>query len=430
MSLVSPSFAPPSTRSRVLRTALSRPLGPVRMAGLAAAVMAAAYGVVLVRAAVAGLWFRPPHDGTGLVDFAEFWGAGRLVLHGAAADAYDWTRLRAEISHGFGAPVPASLPFLYPPPLLLFIAPLGALPYAAAFQAWTAAGLLAYVAAVRSVSREWTALAVALAAPGVVASLMVGQNGLFTAALLGAGLALLDRRPWAAGALLGALCVKPQLAVLVPVALVAGGRWKSLAAAAASAALLAAIAALLLGPATYLAFIKAGAHAQADLAGAGAVGWGKIQTIYGLARSVGATAGAAGLLQGAVSLAATAAVGALWRGRAPAALKAAGLVAAVPLATPYAFMYDAALLGPGVVFVFDDLRRRGVGRRVEPLLLAVAALLPAAYFAVGAAWLPFASLALAAVVALRLRPLEEPSRRITANSPAPSHPGAAVEASS
>lgn len=428
MSLAPPSFAAPPSRLAGLRTVLSKPLGPVRMVGLAAAAMAAVFAVLLVRAA-AGLWFQPPHDGTGLVDFAEFWGAGRVVLHGTAAEAYEWARLRTEISRGFGAPVKGALPFLYPPPLLLITAPLGALPYAAAFQAWTVAGLLAYVAAVLSVSRSWTALALALAAPGVTASLSIGQNGLFTAALLGAGLALLDRRPLAAGALLGALCIKPQLVVLVPVALLAGGRWRALAAAAAAGLLLAAAAALLLGPQTYPAFLKAGVRARADLAGAGAVGWNKVQTVYGLARGAGVGAGAAGLMQGAATLAAAAAVGGLWRTRAPPALKAAGLVAAAPLATPYAFMYDAALLGPGVAFVFADLRRRGGVRPAELLLLAAATLVPAAYFFVGAAWLPFACLALAAAVGLRLRPAEAAPAQVTAISPGASHPSAAVKAS-
>lgn len=429
MSLASPSLAPPS-RLGALRAVLARPLGAARMAGLAAAAMAAAFGVVLLKAALTGLWSQPPHDGAGLVDFAEFWGAGRLVLRGAAADAYHWPRLRAEIARGLDAPVSAALPFLYPPPMLLFLAPLGRLSYTAAFQAWTAAGLLAYAAAARTISREWTALALAFAAPGVLATLTIGQNGLFTAALLGAGLALIGRRPWLAGALLGMSCVKPQLAMLLPVALVAGGCWRTAVAAGASAALAAGAAALVLGPATYLAFLGAGAHAGADLAGAGAVGWGKVQTVYGLARGLGATAASAGRLQGSASLAAAVGVGALWRARAPAPLKAAGLLAAIPLATPYAFLYDAALLGPGVAFVYADLRGRGAVRRSEPVALAAAALLPAGYLVVGTAWLPFACLALAAAVALRLRPREAASALVTANSPAPSHPGAAVKASS
>ena len=218
MSLAAPSFAPPSSGLRRLRVALARPIGPAQMTGLAAAAAAAIVGLILVRAALAGLWFRPPQDGKGMVDFAEFWGAGRMVLHGRAADAYEWVRLRAEISRGLGAQPYGSLPFRYPPPMLVLLAPLGALPYAAAFEAWTALALVAYLLAVRGVSRHWTALAPALAAPGVLATLTIGQNGLFTAALLGGGLALLDRRPLAAGALLGVLCVKPQLAVLVPVA--------------------------------------------------------------------------------------------------------------------------------------------------------------------------------------------------------------------
>ena len=44
------------------------------------------------------------------------------------------------------------------------------------------------------------------------------------------------RRPVLAGALLGALVIKPHLALLVPFWLAAGGQWRAFAAAAASAA--------------------------------------------------------------------------------------------------------------------------------------------------------------------------------------------------
>ena len=43
---------------------------------------------------------------------------------------------------------------------------------------------------------------------------------------------LIDTRPRLAGLLLGLLCYKPHLALLAPVALVAGGHWRTFAAAA------------------------------------------------------------------------------------------------------------------------------------------------------------------------------------------------------
>src|SRR5436305_707287 len=62
-----------------------------------------------------------------------------------------------------------------------------------------------------------------------------GQNAYFTAALLAGGLLVLDRRPVIGGICFGCLAYKPHMAMLVPFALAASGRWRSFAAAAAAA---------------------------------------------------------------------------------------------------------------------------------------------------------------------------------------------------
>lgn len=52
-----------------------------------------------------------------------------------------------------------------------------------------------------------------------------GQNSFLTAALLGGSLLLLDKRPIVAGVLIGLLSYKPQFGLLIPLVLVATGRW-------------------------------------------------------------------------------------------------------------------------------------------------------------------------------------------------------------
>ena len=66
-------------------------------------------------------------------------------------------------------------------------------------------------------------------------------------------MALLGRRPVIAGLLLGALVVKPHLALLVPFWLAAGGQWRAFLAAGASALCLLAISWLAFGTGTMLA---------------------------------------------------------------------------------------------------------------------------------------------------------------------------------
>jgi len=55
---------------------------------------------------------------------------------------------------------------------------------------------------------------------------------LLTAALAGAALLSLERRPILAGVFIGLLAIKPHLALLFPVALIAIGAWRTLLAAA------------------------------------------------------------------------------------------------------------------------------------------------------------------------------------------------------
>ena len=77
-------------------------------------------------------------------------------------------------------------------------------------------------------------LLLALAFPAVYVNLAHGQNGFLSAALLGGSLLILDQRPKLAGVLIGLLAYKPQFGVLIPLVLIATGRWTVIAAAAAT----------------------------------------------------------------------------------------------------------------------------------------------------------------------------------------------------
>src|SRR5450759_1306515 len=75
-----------------------------------------------------------------------------------------------------------------------------------------------------------------------------GQNGAWSAALLGGGLSLLERRPVAAGMLFGLFVYKPHLALLIPVALIAGRQWRALIAAGVTTVIVLALSVVLFGP--------------------------------------------------------------------------------------------------------------------------------------------------------------------------------------
>src|SRR4029077_11325111 len=82
-------------------------------------------------------------------------------------------------------------------------------------------------------------LLLALASPAVFVNLGHGHNGFLTAALIGFALVQLDKRPGLGGICFARLATKPQFGLMIPLVLIATGRWRTVFAAAATVALLA-----------------------------------------------------------------------------------------------------------------------------------------------------------------------------------------------
>lgn len=265
--------------------------------------------------------------------FLSFYAAGRATLAGDAAGLYDPAFAKAAQVAALGRDFAGSYAWTYPPPFLLVTALLSLLALVPAQLAWTGVTLVLYAITAAAVA-GWRGLAVALALPAALATLLVGQNGFLTASLFGSALLLLPRRPALGGILIGLLAVKPQLGIVVPLALAAGGAWRVFAAAAATVLAMSLLSLTILGPEAWRAFLHALPEAQASLLDEGVMGFAKLQSAYGLARALGGGAAAAWALQAVIALPAAAVVAALWRSRAPFDLKAAGLVAASLLVRP------------------------------------------------------------------------------------------------
>lgn len=272
-------------------------------------------------------------------DFIAVWSAARLAVSGPAAVAYDWPTLQAvEL-----ATVPALpylvVPWVYPPPALLMVLPLGFLSYPAALAVFLVATTALWAALVRAVLPDPRAWIVAAATPAGMITVMIGQNSFLTVGLAGFGLLWLERRPILAGVLIGMLVMKPHLALLFPVALVAAGRWRTIIAAAATAAGLTAASLAVFGWDTFAAFVD---HMPATrlMIDSGAVSWGLVPTPYVFALSLQAPIAAATALQGLTALVALVCVWRAWRSEVPFEAKAAILAAGSLLASPYLSYYD------------------------------------------------------------------------------------------
>ena len=288
-------------------------------------------------------------------DFIVYWSAASLAKRGEAPRAYELASLHAEEQSV--APNIEQFPWHYPPPFLAMLLPLAFLPYAFALAVWEVltGGLFALVMRRVVSRRRWVGISLA-AIPALITALFFGQNGFLTAALLGGGLLVLPNRPVLAGGLLGIIAYKPHLAPLVFIALLAGRRWRALAAAVTSAALLAVCSLAVLGWDTWHKFWTDLPTAARVLDEPGA--WEKLPTVHAAILLAGGSPIVARVAQSLVALTVAATIAWLWRSDTTPRLRNAALALGILLASPYAFLYDMPVAVLGLAWLFRDAEER------------------------------------------------------------------------
>jgi hypothetical protein len=308
-------------------------------------------------------------------DFSNVYAAGSLTWQGRPAEAYQPALQHAEEQAVFSGREVPFYGWLYPPFFFSVAFLVASLPYAWGLAIWLAASLAAYLAAMRAILPRPETLLIAAAFPAVFINIGHGQNGFLTAALLGGALHWLDRRPWLAGVLIGLLSYKPQFGVLIPVALLAGGRWSTIGAAVATIAALLAVSFVTLGGGVWHAFADSMTFTQTVVLEQGGIGWEKIQSVFSAMRMWGAGVHLAYAVQIALALMLAASLAWLWQSNAEFELKASALATASLLATPYVLDYDLVALAVGIVFFVRHGLSRGF-RTFEISLLAAAWIAP------------------------------------------------------
>ena len=308
-------------------------------------------------------------------DFANLYAAGTFVIEGRAEAPFDPVLHHARQREILGEKT-LFFGWLFPPPYLFVAAVLALMPYGVALAVWLSVTFLFYVLSIRAILsfREappgppvekpvldplWLLLAAAF--PAVLVTVGHGQNGFLTAALIGGGLVLLDRRPSLAGILFGLLSYKPQFGLMIPLVLVATQRWRALGFAAMTVAALAIASTLAFGPQVWSAFLASTEFGRVVVLEAGDTGWHKMQSVFSWVRMWGGSVGLAYALHGAVVIALGVMLVRLWRSDRPYPLKAGALIIASVLSTPYALDYDMMALAPAIAFLALDGLRRGFG---------------------------------------------------------------------
>ena len=348
-------------------------LTPSRMRGYSAVLLAAYLIASILWIALANGLVDRNNKPLG-TDFSNVYAAGMLASNGKPDVAYDWPSEHAVEKAIFGRDVPF-YGWHYPPQFLLVAAILALVPYGWALALWMATTLSAYIAIIRVILPQPTAVLVALAYPAVFVNLLHGQNGFINAALLGGALLLLDRRPITSGVLIGLLAYKPQFGVLIPLMLLATARWTVVAAASATVLAACTVTLSMFGTKVWVAFAASTTLTRHVVLEAGSTGWEKIQSIFSAVRMWGGGVDLAYMAQGALALGVAAGLIWLWRSEAAVDLKASALAVAALIATPYVLDYDLMILAVAIAFYVRHGLARGF-HNFELSLLAFAWIAP------------------------------------------------------
>jgi len=292
----------------------------------------AALGVSVVLALIDLQWSYTLHYKLPQPDFYVYYLAAQIGrVHGWAA-MYDPAIFLPPVTNAVGKP----LPYLNPPELAWLVTPLSYLPYTLAGWIWTgtltaALGLTWYlVAPGRGLVRLIHGVGAAALLP-IFVGILFGQVSLLVVAAVALSWWLLThRRPWLAGLALSALILKPQMAFLVPLALLLSGYGRVVLAWLAISVPLGLITLLATGTAVFH-HISQSLHAVSGVPG-------PIQS--SLLRQLPLPVAVIGIV---LVLAASAFI--LWRGRGsgPSLPIAVGLISSI-LVSPYVNFYDLSAL--------------------------------------------------------------------------------------
>ena len=338
-----------------------------------------AYGRILAALAALGIVFfvvqqiwQAAHDPAGrpgATDYASFWAASHLALLGAPASAYNRSAIAA-VEHGAASfDAKSYLAFFYPPTCLLLYLPLALIAYLPSLLLFQAGFSAIFARTLRRLLPQRWALLPILAMPAGLMNWFDGQNGLLSASCF-AGALLLESRPGLAGACLGVLAYKPQLAICVPVALLAARRFRALVTCGGTAVGLGVASWLAFGSVTWRAFAANAAYAR-DALENHAEDWEKQLSLFTAVRLLHGGLALAYAAEIAGALAALAALAILARKRPGAPAETAALVAASMLCTPHLMDYDLACLGLPLAWVVSRAQCNGWRPWEKSVALAV-----------------------------------------------------------
>jgi len=345
-----------------------------------AALGAALFAATIIAYALTTDWTGAiPRDATTLAvgrDFLNLWMYGRAAAAPDPGQFYDLAAYHQALRGLLGMELTGQN-WSYPPSLMLLAAPFGQLNYLAALACWTLIGVAVFVTVAGRHVPDWRVLIPVVLSPAALFCLISGQSSFLTAAVLIAVFAELDRRPVAAGLLIGLLTIKPQLGILFPFMLVASGRWRVFLVAAATSLALIGVTAAIFGTQIWVDFVAKGLPVQGlVLADPERIATPFFATVFMNLRGLDLGYAAAMSVQAVFSALALAAVVWAFRFRRDAdpGLLLALYLACSAIATPYSLAYDLLPLTFAAVALLAGGGCDAPGRRLVQLVYWTAAL--------------------------------------------------------
>jgi hypothetical protein len=278
-------------------------------------------------------------------DFRYLWAVGStLVQHGSSV-IYDGSTIDDLLATKFGYQHPGYV-WPYPPTFNFVASVFGSISYEFSYFIWHSMGVIFILLAVCIVfGFSFEVALFFVATPAVFLNLVFAQSGALASALLLLGLFLIERRPIVAGICIGLLTVKPQLGILIPFALIAGGYWRVFTVATLTAIALLVLAAVVFGVESLVEFLTIALEKQMRLH---SVEEGFFQylvpSVLAASRLLGLSSEVSISIQTFITLAMI--VLTIWgfRGPVPLTDKIPLLLTATYLAAPYVHNYDMIAL--------------------------------------------------------------------------------------
>ncbi|MGZ8161823.1 MAG: glycosyltransferase family 87 protein [Methylobacter sp.] len=306
-------------------------------------------------------------------DFLAFWSAGYLANQGAPEKSYQ----PEQIYQTSKIAVPENKNtyiWSYPPPFFFVTQSLAKLPYLSALTIWSLTGLCGYLFVLYKLHPIPDTFWLSAGFLPAFIDFLEGQNGFLSTILLAGALYNLTNRPVIAGILIGLLSYKPQLGLIIPLALLAGRHYLVFTSAATTVLAINALAFQSFGLATYQAFFHnlENAHALVDQ---GLLPLYKMPSFFAAMRFLGIPSTIALSFHILIGLAVTIITVYVWRKSLFLELKISTLILASLIVPHHLNDYDLTLLMIPIVLLTKNAVTNGWLKN-EKIILSLAWFIP------------------------------------------------------